>query len=345
MRVFRSSPFMVKGQKIVLPANKQYVFVNKAATRLDTVVTVTKNSLGFRGAEPPAHFQDCFSIIVVGGSSAASENITDGKTWVDLLAKKFSTDNGHVWINNAGFAGHSTIAHLLLVEDYIVKLKPKMIVIFAGTNDIEAEGHRNFDEGIVQGKLQFNTFIDFLRSVNRNFETLNLAVNLFQKYRGVKRDFSYGELDLRKVPQLVLDPEKKEAKLNKYERESLTNFKGRIQRLVEVCRQNGIRPVFVTVPTLFRDGVDDVTGVNLSTLQVTPDTNGGLMAALLALYNQQILALREQGVDVIDLAARFPASSRYFSDFYHFTNEGSAEVANILYPPLRALEQSMAGVQ
>ena len=43
---------------------------------------------------------------------------------------------------------------------------------------------------------------------------------------------------------------------------------------------------------------------------------------------------KEHQVLVIDLAREFPKSSRYYYDFYHYTNEGSALVAEIIYKHL-----------
>ncbi len=340
LEMFSPSPFIAKGGKIVLPANKEYVFVNKNAVRLDPVVHVRKNSLGFRGVEPPANFSDHYSVIIVGGSSAACDNLSEGKTWEDRLAEKLRAAVANLWLNNAGFAGHSSIANILLMEDYVVKLKPKMVIFFVGINDINIEGQSQFDNSIVQGRFQFNSAIDFLRSVSRNIETINLLVNLAQRTLGVKRSMAYGEYDLRTIPRMDLPENIVRDRLKKQQESLLPAFDGRIHQLLKLCRDNNIMPVYVTVPALFGDAVDDVTGVNLGTMAVSDNENGHLKGALLEMYNQRILDLRTEHVIVIDLAHELPKSSRYFSDFYHFTNEGAALVADLIHKDLMPVIQN-----
>ena len=52
------NPFQarIKGNRIVLLTNKQYHIRNDIIGTLDPEVTVTRNSLGFRGPDPPADF-------------------------------------------------------------------------------------------------------------------------------------------------------------------------------------------------------------------------------------------------------------------------------------------------
>jgi len=52
------NPFQarIKGNRIVLLTNTQYHIRNDIIPSLDTVITFTRNSLGFRGPDPPANF-------------------------------------------------------------------------------------------------------------------------------------------------------------------------------------------------------------------------------------------------------------------------------------------------
>src|SRR5580765_8807995 len=88
LRVFSPLPFTVKGKKITLPANKEYVFVKKSRSGPDEIVRIKKNSLGFRGPEPDKQFKNDYTILVVGGSASAGDNLSEGKTWEDLLLNR-----------------------------------------------------------------------------------------------------------------------------------------------------------------------------------------------------------------------------------------------------------------
>ena len=51
---------------------------------------------------------------------------------------KLSRDFTRVWINNAGLDGATTYRHLILLEDYVVKLQPKVVLFLVGINDVGA---------------------------------------------------------------------------------------------------------------------------------------------------------------------------------------------------------------
>ncbi len=92
--------------------------------------------------------------------------------------------------------------------------------------------------------------------------------------------------------------------------------------------------MFITQPALFGNAIDEVTGVDLGKIAVD-DNNGQTQWEMLELYNEALRRVGErQGVLVIDLAGKMPKSSRYFYDFYHFNNEGSEKVAEIIYNDL-----------
>ena len=81
LRVY--SPFETRalGDRVLLPANKTYIYTNKYSSKLDLQVTHTKNSLGFRGSPVPANFEEMLTILTVGGSTTESTYLSDLKTW------------------------------------------------------------------------------------------------------------------------------------------------------------------------------------------------------------------------------------------------------------------------
>ena len=100
--------FSVRGNEISLPSNITYVTTNNLASKLDKRIVHTKNSLGFRGEDPPADLEGTLSIIAVGGSTTESRSLSDEKEWVFILRKELSNHFDPLWINNAGLDGHST---------------------------------------------------------------------------------------------------------------------------------------------------------------------------------------------------------------------------------------------
>ncbi len=112
-----------------------------------------------------------------------------------------------------------------------------------------------------------------------------------------------------------------------------------------------MEPVLITQPSVFGEGVDPATGIDLERSS-TYTLNGRTLWRLLELYNGVTRSTaRQQGVELIDLAAEMPKDSTYYYDTYHYTNAGCARVAEIIdqhlepflakeYPDLKARQAS-----
>ena len=64
----------------------------------------------------------------------------------------------NVWVNNAGLTGHSTIGHITLLKEHVVKIHPKVIVFLIGINDIGTEHAWIYDDNILKWKFDFYSF-------------------------------------------------------------------------------------------------------------------------------------------------------------------------------------------
>lgn len=125
----------VSGNKIRLEKNAIRIIRNEFLPCFDKIILHKVNSIGFRGEDPPANFQHYYKIVTVGGSTTHSFYSAEGTTWTDLLGKRLNASfQDPIWINNAGLDGHSTYGHLVLVEDYLSRLKPDMILFLVGVN-------------------------------------------------------------------------------------------------------------------------------------------------------------------------------------------------------------------
>ncbi|MZH03580.1 MAG: SGNH/GDSL hydrolase family protein, partial [Nitrospinae bacterium] len=165
LRVYNPFQFRIKGNKISLPVYFHYNFELKDAKQLDKVVSHTKNSLGFRGEERPAKFDEHLTIITVGGSTTENFLITDGKTWPAILGKKANESFKHVWVNNAGLDGHSTFGHIVLMKDFITNIKPKVVLFLVGINDLWAKTSNIFDSNPKNDlTLNYSSIKGFLRT-------------------------------------------------------------------------------------------------------------------------------------------------------------------------------------
>jgi lysophospholipase L1-like esterase len=330
LRIHNPFGFRMRGNTLVLPVNETYIIEDRSIRGLeglDTRIEHRKNALGFRGEAYPQDFAARLTIIAVGGSTTESFYISDGKTWPDLLAKGLKSRFPGLWLNNAGLDGHSTWGHLALIREYIIDLHPDVVLLLVGVNDLFADGPNQYDRAAAGGLL--NLLADYS-------ETVSTAVNLYRARQTAKMT-ALGTIpkpnDLRQFPQLTIDQAQIQALLAQAQ-PGLAAYRRRLTDILELLQKAGTAPVLITQPSLLGPVVDPYGDVDLGNIEVNlwgRRLNGLAVWSLLEAYNDVTRSVaRERDAGLVDLAAAMPKSRRYYYDFFHFNNEGSAEVADIV---------------
>jgi lysophospholipase L1-like esterase len=334
LRVYNPLGFRIKGDKIILPINKKEIIHHEHGLgKLDKVVVRQSNSLGFRGPEPPADFARALTIVTVGGSTTECFDLAEDKTWPHRLGVDLQHDFQPLWLNNAGLSGNSTFGHYILVQDYLVKLKPKVVIFLVGINDLGIHDERDFDQRI--HGFNARSLERFLASAAVHSELAAAALNLYRFYFPksvlINNQNDPQEIDLKKLPDFKVTPENLIAIIKDHRDHYLGPYKNRLERLITICREHHMVPVLLTQPVLYGDVVDKATGVSLGHKFVAKDMDGATAWDVLELYNEVTREVgRERGVLVIDLARQMPKNSLYFYDLMHYTNAGAAKMAEII---------------
>jgi lysophospholipase L1-like esterase len=333
LRVYNPLGFRIKGDKIILPVNKKEIIYHEGSGKLDRVVVHQRNSLGFRGPEPPGNFAGWLTIITVGGSTTECYDLPEDQTWPHQLKERLQPGFKNPWVNNAGFCGYSTFGNIILVKDFIVKLNPKVLIFLVGINDLGVGEAREYDTRLKT--LNFRSLERMLASLANYSELAAASLNLYRYYfpksvmAVAARDM--GEIDLKSYGSLEVTRDRQQAIKQLHREKYLKPFGARVQELIALSRQHGMEPVFLTQPVLYGPGVDALTGINLAALRVTPDLNGALGWEVLELYNDVVRQRgKAAGVLVVDLAREMPKNSAYYYDLMHYTNAGAALVADIV---------------
>jgi lysophospholipase L1-like esterase len=319
--------FRQRGNALVLPANKVYDIRADARSRSDQLephVVHTKNSLGFRGPEPPPDFARWLTIVAVGGSTTECFYLADGKTWPERLAARLRPQVPRLWVDNAGLDGHSTFGHLRLVSQTLVHLRPKVTLFLVGVNDMFTDAPHQ------QDRVE-------LRPLGVLADHSELVATLLNLYRW-KKTRSIEDLGAMPKPVALRDrpryrvPPAAAKRLWIAQDERLAGFRRRLEQLVDLDRGHGIEPVFITQPSLL-GGIDARTGLDTRTMEVDvwEKVDGAFAWALLERYNDVTRDVgRRRSVLVVDLARELPKDSTYFYDFFHFTNEGADRVGALV---------------
>lgn len=334
LRVHNPFQVRIKGERIVLESNKKYKIHNEIIKRLDSEITIARNSIGFRGAEPPPELSRAVSIISIGGSTTQCFFLSEGETWTDRLGVLLKPFVRNLWVNNAGLDGHSTYGHQVLLEDHILKLKPKIVVLLVGANDMGRDPGAEWDAENVKSGISFASTAAFVKSLSPYSEVASLVANLFRSLNAYKRGLIHQNVDIKTLGEHDFDENRRRVYrsanlLPKY----TEGFRNRLTKIVSVARAAGIEPVLMTQPGLLGEGVDPETGVNLERVLLGPGAtaNGKMWWEVMEGYNE---ITREVGLNqhvvVVDLAHRLTKTSRYFYDTIHFSSEGAEAVARIL---------------
>ena len=340
LRIFQPIEYRVRGNKIWLPQDRKYQLTNDKTDKLDKIIYTTRNHMGFRGEPPPKNFGDYLTIIAVGGSTTACELISDHKTWCDLLAVNLKNKFKSLWLNNAGLDGHSTYGHIVLMEDYIIKIRPKVVLFLVGANDIGLETSRIYDQDQFKKPLAGLIAPLWDRLVNKS-EVLIYSINFCRFFKAKKMGLTHTLWNFREKNQFDISAEQVPLIILEQKQKYLTPYAERLNRLIDICRQNSIEPVFITQPSVLGDLFDPTTGVNLARVNST-GWNGKVYWQVLELYNDVVRHIAaKHHVGLIDLARKMPKRTEYYYDLYHFTNAGCHKFADIVYQSLYPLLENM----
>jgi lysophospholipase L1-like esterase len=332
------NPFLarIKGDRIVLLTNTHQRIRNYTIPSLDREITMTRNSIGFRGADPPADFAKYLTIFAIGGSSTQCFYLSDDATWPARLGDRLARSFRSVWINNAGLDGHSSYGNLVLLQDHILKFHPKMALLMVGGNDVTKDSNPGVADGEnVRGPLVLRSPTTFLRTLSAYSEVAALIANMERSWAAYHRGVLHQEIDLTRQGFVgEVSDDFRQRFLAPYRGIHLQNYEDRLRRLVQVAREAGIAPIFITQPSLVGAGIDDAKHVDLERLAIPefPGVNGRVFWEMHDMYNDVTRRVaRELNVILVDLAHMLPKSSRYFYDYEHFTNAGAGAAAEIVY--------------
>jgi lysophospholipase L1-like esterase len=344
LRIYNPFHFRLKGDKILLPVSQREIITNKINPKLDSLIVNTRNSLGFRGPEPPRDWDRRLTVIAIGGSTTECHFLNDDRTWPFLLGRELADSFPGCWLNNAGLDGHSTYGHTILLNDYVKKLRPSVVLFLTGINDVETAGPLFHDKLSTQ-----NAYPDFRHFIVNNSEVLSLALNLARGWRAQRfNNTTNSMLVLDSNRRLILPDTVMQQRLTR-QAPYLAGYRQRLNELADTCLARHILPVFITQPNLFGAGKDPVTGVDLEAYPTdSSDTaiNGKLIWEMLEEYNDVVRSMGlEKKVPVIDLARLMPKNSLYFYDMSHFTNAGAEKVAELLTAELSPVLRRMAAAR
>lgn len=199
--------------------------------------TVNVNSLGLRGREIEKKGENTYRIIVLGGSAVFGGEVqNDNLTFCAVLEKELNNskklNNKNIEVVNAGVPAYMSMQELILLENKLLDLKPDMVIVFDGYNDVITSLKRDPRPNHPWWFSEIEKV--YYTSISKLFMEKRL-----KKYRPTKMLLNWLENKKNKVE-------------NYQENHSAVEYYGRnLNMICHLCESYGMNTVVVFQPVLF----------------------------------------------------------------------------------------------
>ena len=324
----------------------QMHYVSQPNTRIlpgvSQVANFRVNELGLRGPSLPRR-DHIYRIVAVGGSTTLCTLLDDAAAWPQQLMQEMNARQTivPVWVANAAVNGHTAVHHLTLLQTLPILGEVDLLIFLPGINDLQST--LRFQGRSSQTILQ-NDADQFREQMLAEAESPYPLYHRLKIY-GLVRRASYAWMKRSGLHEAEIWDE---VKLRKQRSASpivplpdlgigLQEYRERLGRLAQECRQRGVRCLFLTQPSLWRPDLSSEEEQLLLFGWVGPKAKPeGYLSVTDAMrsldaFNRTLLDVcRQQGLECYDLAAVVPKSTSAFYDDVHFNEGGSRFVAQAL---------------
>lgn len=294
------------------------------------------NSLGIRGPEWRA---DAYRILCIGGSTTICTYLDDRETWPALLMGLLNKGQSgrRTWVGNVGRSGHDTYHHIEVLQHLPAAARVDCCIILCGVNDFEHS-------------FRLRTELRERLAPSRTFYRNGANSPLIPI---AKQTYVYNAIQriLLRTP-LALGMEREDRKGRMYQRRrvlreqaakdyplpdsqnALAQYKENILRIGTICKNRGIRCVFVSQPTMWRK---ELPRDLQSLIWSKPVGSTGRAVSIedlargMSAFNDTLIEVcTSAGFEWIDLARACPKDSTVFFDDEHFNEGGARRVAEVI---------------
>jgi len=298
----------------------------------------TVNERGMRG---PPWDDDAYRIMCIGGSTTACNYLDDDEAWPGALHARLNAAEGNqaLWVGNIGHPGHDTFDHLEVARKVPEAGQVACWIILCGSNDFD-HGLRGSPE-LMRKIGKWRAFLDGSGGALDPHVAYYKQADIYRRLRGMLKARIVGnELEMmdRLARSVALQRKKRAAAPKDYPlpdlEAGLAAYRENIRALAAAAREREAGCIFMTQPTLWQDPMPpelEALTRNQPICLTGRCVASEDLARGMASYNEALLDVcAEVGAECIDLASLVPKTAEYFYDDMHFTEKGSALVAEIV---------------
>jgi len=318
------------------------------------------NSQGIRGREFSSD-EDEYRILAIGGSTTQCGYLDEKEAWPSYLEGILGTtvDNQGVWVGNIGKAGKKSRDHYLQLKHLVPQYRSiDAVIMLVGVNDLISSlkqgDHYVLPEAINTPTAQSDQIRSaFMITPGGPHESAPQGFPWFKKtaiWQLARR--AKDAVILSTTSHLAQDPfgenlvAWRKARQNSQKisnlpdmRYRLIEYRRTLSAIAELSEKLSIRLIFATQPALWKEkpGQEEESSMWLGGVGEFRSKSGLPYYSAEALYkgmnmyNKTLLSVCEEySLECVDLAASIPADLSMFYDDVHFTERGSAKVAELL---------------
>ncbi|SFB30101.1 SGNH/GDSL hydrolase family protein [Algoriphagus aquimarinus] len=299
---------------------------------MDSSTTFTTNNMGFRGdsliSPKPS---DEYRIFLVGGSTTENLFIDDKLGFERQIQEKLQAENPSksIKVYNAGKSGDASPDHLAMLGQRLVHLKPDLIVLFPGINDLNrlAAGYDYLHFPVKSTEVERNWKVD-LKFFLSNFQLVRRLINVMNPEEESARKAIFLSTNykdkVKEVQSLPLESSLPEFDISIYERNT--------QSFIGICKSQNIDLLLLT-QTFTWDSEEENNLSNSHWMVGIGDKRypEDELAGRLTEMNQSIIELAaKDSVNLLDLESLIPKTNAYFYDDCHFNKGGVAYSTDLI---------------
>ena len=316
-----SSYIMERKMKTLKPFFNKTWDVRGGIAGVNGLQRITTDAKGFRVTKTINYDKkESIRIFAFGSSSTEQIFIDDTKTWTHLLQQKLEDKvQDQVEVINAGVSG-TRVIHCYVTLENIKGYKPDIAIFYVGMNDAYQHILTYFDPLY---RFAFdNTFL------GRQIKGLFYTFKNENPGDHSKPEIVYGEDYDRKRDSLGRSPTKtfRPGAVSK-------NFDKYVQRIIDVCRRNGIICIFMTQRCGYQESASDKFKKGF--WMTPPETRYTLdfdsLVYISELYKNYVVNLgANEGVYVFDTESVILPSYDFLYDDCHLNINGAGRISEAL---------------
>ncbi len=297
------------------PHQTKQVASNEGLPFVDSIARASFNNYGFRGPNIDLNKpKEGYRIFMIGGSTTECILIDEKKAPHTLLQKKLSIHKIEAF--NAGKSGDITTDHVAMLSHRIIHLKPDLIILFCGVNDLFKSAIHDYTHAYNVTKNGGTK--NHIKALLANLQIYRRMFYLFKTgsiQNTTESNYKAGIKYRNGLPQGNFQ----QLKFN------YTAYEKNLRAFAGICQANHVQLILVTQATTWASKVEpQMAKRHWMSFIAGKKYHEKQMNQVMEQYNDVMRKVaKDLKVHLYDLAQDIPKSSQYFYDDCHFNNNGA----------------------